>query len=55
MTYGSKDAWSDLVQDSIKDSFSVGIGDTEEVLAPITALVSRIKQGRRNQFFLYSI
>ncbi|XP_076670473.1 uncharacterized protein LOC143369896 isoform X2 [Andrena cerasifolii] len=44
ITYGSKDTWSDLMQKTSTDLFSIGIGDTEETLAPITALVSRIKQ-----------
>ncbi|XP_076168965.1 uncharacterized protein LOC143147534 [Ptiloglossa arizonensis] len=44
MAYGSKDTWSDLIQDPSTDLFSIGIGDTEEALAPITTLVSRMKQ-----------
>ncbi|XP_076243989.1 uncharacterized protein LOC143185138 [Calliopsis andreniformis] len=44
MTYGSKDTWSNLVRDSTKDLFSIGIGDTKGALQPITGLVSRIKQ-----------
>lgn len=49
MAYGSKDTWSDLIQDPSTDLFSIGIGDTEEALAPITTLVSRMKQGMRNK------
>lgn len=44
LTYGSKDIWVDIVQNSISDIFSVGLGDTRENLAPLDKLISRIKQ-----------
>ncbi|XP_015437346.1 PREDICTED: uncharacterized protein LOC107192569, partial [Dufourea novaeangliae] len=44
MAYGSKDTWSDLVQNSATDLFSISIGDTEEALSPLTGLVTRMKQ-----------
>ncbi|KAK2580343.1 hypothetical protein KPH14_001240 [Odynerus spinipes] len=44
LTYGSKDTWIDIVQDSRSDLFSVGLGDTRDVLAPLDKLISRIKQ-----------
>ncbi|XP_043261314.1 uncharacterized protein LOC122402521 isoform X2 [Colletes gigas] len=44
MTHNSKDTWSDLTQTPSTDLFSIGVGDTDSALAPITALVSRIKQ-----------
>ncbi|XP_076291895.1 uncharacterized protein LOC143214566 [Lasioglossum baleicum] len=47
MAYGSKDMWSELVQNPVTDLFTIGTGDTEEDLLPITNLISRIKQGER--------
>ncbi|XP_015183759.1 PREDICTED: uncharacterized protein LOC107070249 [Polistes dominula] len=44
LTSGSKDAWSNIVQNSISDLFSIGLGDTKEALAPLDKLISRIKQ-----------
>lgn len=55
ITYGSKDTWSDLMRKTSTDLFSIGIGDTEETLAPITALVSRIKQGKRCKYNCFII
>lgn len=43
-TYRSKDIWSDFVVNQTTDLFSISIGDTEEALAPIANVVSRIKQ-----------
>lgn len=43
-TYGSKDTWSNLVQNSATDLFSIVIEDTPEALEPITNIVERIKQ-----------
>lgn len=44
MAYGSKDTWSKLVKNPATDLFTIGTGDTEEVLLPISNLISRIKQ-----------
>lgn len=44
LTYGSKDTWANIVQDSTSDLFSVGQGDTRDSLAPLDKLISRIKQ-----------
>ncbi|OAD54860.1 hypothetical protein WN48_06060 [Eufriesea mexicana] len=49
-TYGSKDTWSDLVQNRVTHLFSINIGDTEEALKPITDIVSRIKQVPKRLF-----
>ncbi|XP_076648480.1 uncharacterized protein LOC143356563 [Halictus rubicundus] len=44
MAYGSKDTWSEFVKNPATDLFTIGIGDTEDALSPITNLISRIKQ-----------
>ncbi|KAI4497475.1 hypothetical protein M0802_007486 [Mischocyttarus mexicanus] len=44
LTYGSKDTWVDIVQNYTSDLFSLGQGDTRNVLAPLDKLFSRIKQ-----------
>ncbi|XP_046823998.1 uncharacterized protein LOC124426394 [Vespa crabro] len=44
LTYGSKDTWINIVENSATDLFSVGLGDTRDTLAPLDKLISRIKQ-----------
>ncbi|XP_078046275.1 uncharacterized protein LOC144474824 [Augochlora pura] len=44
MSNGPKDTWSSFVKNPVTDLFNIGIGDTEEILSPVTNLVSRIKQ-----------
>lgn len=46
LTYGSKDRWSSFVLDPPKDIFSIGIGSTNDALAPLIPLINRIQLGK---------
>lgn len=44
MAFESKDTWSEFVKNPATDLFTIGVGDTEDALAPIAKLTSRIRQ-----------
>ncbi|KAL2728504.1 N-acetylmuramoyl-L-alanine amidase [Vespula squamosa] len=44
LTYGSKDTWVNIVENSTSDLFAIGLGDNRDALAPLDKLISRIKQ-----------
>lgn len=46
LTYGSKDTWGDIVEDSASDLFSIGLGDTADTLAPLDKVITRIKRSK---------
>nr|XP_050854964.1 uncharacterized protein LOC127065938 [Vespula vulgaris]XP_050854965.1 uncharacterized protein LOC127065938 [Vespula vulgaris] len=44
LTYGSKDTWVNIVENSTSDLFAIGLGDNRDALAPLDKLISRIKR-----------
>lgn len=46
LTYGSKDTWVNIVENSTSDLFAIGLGDNRDALAPLDKLISRIKRSK---------